>query len=50
MNPNCGFTDSLYQLVDDILHRSVEGDVVKWVGLVDHHLKCGKVGTGEMEI
>ena len=27
-----------YQLVDNILHGSVEGDVVKGVGLVDHHL------------
>ena len=28
-----------YQLVDNILHGSVEGDVVKGMGLVDHHLK-----------
>ena len=28
-----------YQLVDDILHSSVEGDVVKGMGLVDHHLE-----------
>ena len=44
MNPNCGFTDSLYQLVDDILHRAVKGDVVEGVGLVDHHLQR-QVGT-----
>ena len=31
--------DSKYQLVDDVLHRAVKGDVVKGVRLVDHHLR-----------
>ena len=31
--------DSKYQLVDDVLHRAVKGDVVKGVRLVDHHLQ-----------
>ena len=40
----------MYQLVDDVLHRAVKGDVVKGVRLVDHHLHKQKHVNNSMKI